>query len=50
MTIYLKTKLLIYSGSDIENFHRLGKTNPKYTIVRFVNRKFCNDALEQKKN
>ena len=35
--------------SDIEDCHRLGKANPKNTIVRFVNRKFCNDALEKKK-
>ena len=38
------------SKSDIEDGHRLGKANPKNTIVRFVNRKFCNDALEKKKN
>ena len=37
------------SKSDIEDCHRLGKANPKSTIVRFVNRKFCNDALEKKK-
>ena len=35
--------------SDIEDCHRLGKANPKNTIVRFVNRKFCNIALEKKK-
>ena len=45
----MKINLLIYSRSDIEDCHRLGKTNPKYTIVRFVNQKFCNDALKQKK-
>ena len=27
----------------------IGKANPKNTIVRFVNPKFCNDALEKKK-
>ena len=37
------------SKSDIEDCHRLGKANPKNTIVRFVNRKFCNIALEKKK-
>ena len=37
------------SKSDIEDCHRLGKANPKNTIVRFVNRKFCNDALEKNK-
>ena len=37
------------SKSDIEDCHRLDKANPKNTIVRFVNRKFCNDALEKKK-
>ena len=34
------------SKSDIEDCHRLGKANPKNTIVQFVNRTFCNDALE----
>ena len=33
------------SKSDIEDCHQLGKSN---TIVRFVNRKFCKDALEKK--
>ena len=49
-------KLLIYSVSWILQFklwhwrfHRLVKANPKNTIVRFVNQKFCNDALEKKK-
>ena len=37
------------SKSDIEDCHRLGKANPENTIVRFVNRKFCNDKLEKKK-
>ena len=32
------------SKSDIEDCHRLGKSN---TTVRFVNRKFCKDALEK---
>ena len=36
------------SKSDIEDCHRLDKANPKNT-VQFVNRKFCNDALEKKK-
>ena len=31
---------------DIEDCHRLGKNGS--TIVRFVNRKFCNDILEKK--
>ena len=34
---------------DIEDCHRLGKVNPKNTIVSFVNGKFCNVALEKKK-
>ena len=38
------------SKSDIESCHRLDKENPKNTIVRFVNRKLCNDALEKTKN
>ena len=33
------------SKQDIEDCHRLGKSN---TIVRFVNRKVCKDALEKK--
>ena len=33
------------SKSDIEDCHRLGKSN---TIVRFVNQKFCKDVLEKK--
>ena len=37
------------SKSNIEDCHRLGKANPKNTIARFVNRKFCNDALTKKK-
>ena len=36
--------------SDIEGCHRMGKANPQNTIVRFVNRKFCYDALEKKAN
>ena len=35
-------------GSDIEDCHRLGYANPKNTIVRFVNRKFCYQALDKK--
>ena len=34
-------------GADIEDCHRLGYTNPKNTIVRFVNRKFCYQALDK---
>ena len=37
------------SKSDIEDCHRLGKANPKNTIVQFVNHKYCNNALEKKK-
>ena len=36
------------SKSDIEDFHRLGKANPKNKIRRLVNHKFCNDILEKK--
>ena len=36
------------SKSDIEDFHRLGKANPKNKIRRLVNHKFCNDVLEKK--
>ena len=35
-------------GSDIEDCHRLGYANPKNTIVRLVNRKFCYQALDKK--
>ena len=35
-------------GSDIEDCHRLGYANPKNKIVRFVNRKFCYQALDKK--
>ena len=35
-------------GSDIENGHRLGYANPKNTIIRFANRKFCYQALDKK--
>ena len=34
--------------NDIEGCHMLGKANPQNTIVRFVNRKFCYEALEKK--
>ena len=36
------------SKSDIEDFHRLGKANPKNKIRQLVNHKFCNDILEKK--
>ena len=34
--------------SDIEDWHRLGNSTPKNTIVQFVNCKFCKKALEVK--
>ena len=34
--------------SDIEDCYRLGKSNPKNTIVRFVNRKNCYATLSKK--
>ena len=34
--------------SDIERCHRLGKANPKITVVRFVNRKHAEEALTKK--
>ena len=34
--------------SDIEDFHRLDKSIPKNTIVRFVNRKNCYAGLSEK--
>lgn len=33
---------------NIENYHRSGKTNPKNTIIKFVNHKFCYKALKKK--
>ena len=33
---------------DIEDCHRLGKSKPKNTIVRFVNRKNCYATLSKK--
>ena len=37
-----------FENSDIEGCHRIGKGNPKTTIVRFANRKFCNLILDKK--
>ena len=31
--------------NDFEDCHRMGKANPKVTIIRFVNRKYCREAL-----
>ena len=36
--------------NDLEDCHRLGKADPKKTIVRFVNRKFCYEILDKKLN
>ena len=35
-------------GADIEDCYRLDNANPKNTIVRFVNRKFCYQSLDKK--
>ena len=35
-------------GPDIEDCHRLGYANPKNKIIRFVNCKFCYQALDKK--
>ena len=35
-------------GADIEDCHRLGYENPKNTIVRFVNHKFCYQVLDKR--
>ena len=35
-------------GSDMEDCHRLGYANLKNTITKFVNRKFCYQALDKK--
>ena len=34
--------------NDIEDCHRIGKSKPKKTIVRFTNRKFCKKAMKNK--
>ena len=39
---------LTVENSDIEVCHKIGKGNPKTTIVRLVNRKFCNLILDKK--
>ena len=39
---------LTVENSDTEGYHRIGKGSPKTTIVRFVNRKFCNLILDEK--
>ena len=38
---------LTVENNDIEGCHRIGKGNPKATIVRFVNRKSCNLILDE---
>ena len=38
------------SKHDIEDCHRLEKADQKNTIVRFVDRKFCYEALDNKLN
>ena len=43
-----KSVNLTVENSDIEGCHRIVKSDPKTTIVRFVNRKFCNPVLDKK--
>ena len=43
-----KAMNLTVENSDIEGCQRVGKSNTKTTIVRFVNRKFCNLILDKK--
>ena len=43
-----KSMNLTVENSDIEGCHRIGKGNPKTTILRFVNRKFYNLILDKK--
>ena len=38
------------SKNDIEDCYRLGKADPKNTIVQSVNCKFCYEALDNKLN
>ena len=37
-------------GSHVEDCHRLGYANAKNTIIGFVNRKFCYQVLDKKRN
>ena len=39
---------ILLAKSDIEDCHRLGRSNSKITIVRLVNRKNCYAALSKK--
>ena len=39
---------LTVENKDIEGCHRNGDANPKITIIRFLNRKFCNLILNKK--
>ena len=41
---------IIIQSNDIEGYHRIGKASPQNTIIRFINGKFCFDALEKKAN
>ena len=43
-----KSVNLTLANSDIEGCHRIGRSDPKTTIVRFVSRKFCNLILDKK--
>ena len=43
-----KSMNLTVENNDIEGCHRIGKGNPKTTIVWFVNRKFCILILDKK--
>ena len=45
---HLENKVIDIDASDIEDCHRLGNSTPKNTIVCFVNRKFCKNALQAK--
>ena len=36
------------TSTDIEDCHRLDYANPKFAVVRFINRKFCYQALDKK--
>ena len=37
--------VIAVASRDIENCHKLDKTNPKNIVVRFVNRTFCCQEL-----
>ena len=48
VTDILKSIDVKVGDNDFEDCHRMGKADPKVTIVRFVNRKYCREALSNR--